>query len=678
MVSQDFSAKPFVVKPLNLGSQIGCLTCFRIEFIFPVHQYAGVNRRIFSIILSLFVCGGALNLFAQGTAFNYQGRLNVAGSPANGSYDLRFAVYDAVTNGNLASVWLTNAAVVVSNGLFSATLNFGNGIFTGTNYWLDIAVRPTGETNFIALWPRQPVLPVPYAIFATTASNVLGTVSAAQLTGTVPSSQISGTYANPVSFSSSGNTFWGTFSGSGPTLSNLNASQLTSGTVADARLTTNVALLNASQTFSGSNLFTGTNNFYGVNTFTNRGNSFVGSFFGNGLVGWISVGGTATQAMANAGYLLLNPGLTTVTLPATGSLLVGDIVRISGAGAGGWLVALNSGQSILGNFASYRNGFLQSSLNGGDWRRLASSADGTRMYAGGSLSGGVYSSSDSGHTWNPTGITGSGWFSVACSADGSIVFAAPNGGSSQIQKSSNGGVTWAPIGSAANWMAIACSADGSKVIAAPVSGSLALSTGSSPASGSWTAVACSGDGTNLAAALGTMIYASTNAGYNWINTSLPNKCSALAAATAGLKLVAAYNGGIATSTNFGANWTTTSAGSATWNCLAGSSDCTRLVAGVSNGLFYASANFGATWTSLSTTNQIWSGAGISADGSKFAATVSSAGSTPGNIFYSGISPQPNTITTNPICGSQGAAVELQYLGSGKFMPVSSAGLIWAN
>ena len=105
----------------------------------------------------------------------------------------------------------------------------------------------------------------------------------------------------------------------------------------------------------------------------------------------------------------------------------------------------------------------------------------------------------------------------------------------------------------------------------------------------------------------------------------------------------------------------------------------RLVAGGTNGLLYASANRGATWTPITTTSQFWSGAWMSADGSKFAATVSTIGSTSGGIYYSSTSAQPNTISTNStICGSQGSAVELQYVGNGKFMPVSSAGLLWAN
>lgn len=38
--------------------------------------------------------------------FTYQGRLDEAGTPANGLYDLRFAVYDAETGGSAVGVAL--------------------------------------------------------------------------------------------------------------------------------------------------------------------------------------------------------------------------------------------------------------------------------------------------------------------------------------------------------------------------------------------------------------------------------------------------------------------------------------------------------------------------------------------------------------------------------------------
>ena len=148
-------------------------------------------QKIF-LLLALFA-GVPTQLSAQGTAFTYQGRLNDTGGAANGSYDLKFTIYD--TNqpaGNLIAGPLTNSAMVVSNGLFLVSLDFGAGIFTGPARWLEIAVRTNGAGGFSALTPRQPLTPAPYAIFANTASNVTGTVPAVQLTGTVPNSVLSG------------------------------------------------------------------------------------------------------------------------------------------------------------------------------------------------------------------------------------------------------------------------------------------------------------------------------------------------------------------------------------------------------------------------------------------------------------------------------------------------------
>jgi microcystin-dependent protein len=104
---------------------------------------------------------------AQGTtAFTYQGQLNSGAGNANGTYDLRFAVYDANLAGNSIAGPITNSAVAVSNGLFTVTLDFGAGVFTGTNYWVEIGVRTNGGAGFATLVPRQPLTPAPYALYA--------------------------------------------------------------------------------------------------------------------------------------------------------------------------------------------------------------------------------------------------------------------------------------------------------------------------------------------------------------------------------------------------------------------------------------------------------------------------------------------------------------------------------
>jgi Chaperone of endosialidase/Head domain of trimeric autotransporter adhesin len=111
---------------------------------------------------------------AQGSAFTYQGKLsdNLSGTEANGSYDLKFALFDVVTNGAAVGGPLTNTAVHVANGLFTVTLDFGGGVFTGSNLWLEIAVRTNGGGAFTTLNPRQQVGSAPYALRAAMASGV--------------------------------------------------------------------------------------------------------------------------------------------------------------------------------------------------------------------------------------------------------------------------------------------------------------------------------------------------------------------------------------------------------------------------------------------------------------------------------------------------------------------------
>jgi len=152
---------------------------------------------------------------AQTTAFTYQGRLDHTGSPANGSYDFRFTIYNAASDGSAISGSVTNDATVVSNGLFTVTLDFGSVPFDGSNRWLDIGVRTNGSGDtFTTLNPRQPITSAPYAI------------TAARLSGTVPNGGIGGAYSNAVIFNNPANQFTGSFIGNGSALSNVNATTL--------------------------------------------------------------------------------------------------------------------------------------------------------------------------------------------------------------------------------------------------------------------------------------------------------------------------------------------------------------------------------------------------------------------------------------------------------------------
>lgn len=170
----------------------------------------------------MVLCGIVFSLAraaAAESAFTYQGRLSDGGAAANGIYDFRFTTYDAPNGGNLVSGGsVAIPGIGVSNGLFTAVLDFGVNVFNGAARFLEIAVRTNGSAgSYTPLTPLQQITAAPYAVNAVTAGN------ATQLNGQPP----------------------GYF---------LAASNFT-GTVSDARLSTNVARLNANQTFGGTNTF---------------------------------------------------------------------------------------------------------------------------------------------------------------------------------------------------------------------------------------------------------------------------------------------------------------------------------------------------------------------------------------------------------------------------------------
>ena len=116
-----------------------------------------------------------------GTAFTYQGKLASGTNAANGIYDFSFALFDADSGGAQKGPTLTTNSVPVTNGLFTATLDFGS-VFDGSVRWHAVWVKTNGAGSYTALTPRQPLTPTPYAIFASSlSSNVnqtfAGTVS---------------------------------------------------------------------------------------------------------------------------------------------------------------------------------------------------------------------------------------------------------------------------------------------------------------------------------------------------------------------------------------------------------------------------------------------------------------------------------------------------------------------
>jgi hypothetical protein len=74
---------------------------------------------------------------------------------------------------------------------------------------------------------------------------------------------------------------------------------------------------------------------------------------------WANISGTTQAAAVNTGFVVGNASQTTITLPATAAL--GSTVTIQGKGAGGWILAANTGQTIqVGQTASTTAGSVTS------------------------------------------------------------------------------------------------------------------------------------------------------------------------------------------------------------------------------------------------------------------------------------------------------------------------------
>jgi len=400
-----------------------------------------------------------------------------------------------------------------------------------------------------------------------------------------------------------------------------------------------------------------------------------------GALPWVVVSGTSQQAVANTGYLASNSAEVTVTLPA--SPAVGDIVRVSGVGAGGWRIAQNAGQSVVAGIISLPGSTWTARDSNREWTCVASSADGTKLVAG-TNSGKLYTSTDSGITWTPRENT-QNWAGVASSADGSKLVGVANNG--QIYTSIDSGLTWTARATVRAWTCVASSSDGSKLVAGVDGGMIYTSTNSGV---SWTerlltitrcsSVASSSDGTRIVVVgIGTYsypyrytypMYVSDDSGVNWsVVSNIPDNWNAVAASSNGAVMVGVSSDRIYVSRN-GGLWWEAYFGPGSWNGVACSADGKKMVA-VSASAVHTSTDSGYTWVrrdGVSSSGSTGQCIASSADGTKLV-----AGSTGGPIFTS--TTATTSGSTGFLSGGQFSAVELQHIGNGQFMPISSTGTI---
>lgn len=391
----------------------------------------------------------------------------------------------------------------------------------------------------------------------------------------------------------------------------------------------------------------------------------------------VDVTGPAVQAQANTSYLADSAAQVTVTLPANPN--VGDIVIVSGVGAGGWTIAQNAGQRIYTGFQDATwsglasqpfqgNGFamsgngqvfvlggfftdIQVSADGGAtwtdeagsgssiWNLIAISYDGSHILATGNGNG-VSLSTDGGNTWQATTLGSAYWSAFAISSDGSHMAAVPYGG--DVWESADGGQTWVDASAAGNrtWNGIAMSDDGMKQVAAEQGGALWLSTdggltwaqSSAPTSQNWGSVHSSADGVHLfSATYGGYLYTSADSGSTWVARGVRNEWNGSTASADG-RFLAAYAGG-----------------------------------GMGSSYIYTSSDYGVTWRLQSdAVSRYWRGLASSGDGMTLVGIDDSS--------YMAIGRAATTTgTTGHLSGGQYDTVTLQYTSGGVFTVIAEQG-----
>jgi hypothetical protein len=156
-----------------------------------------MKRRILLTVVLLLL--GVSQVLGQTTGFTYQGKLTDGGAPANGNYDLQFALFDSADGGAQVGQPQTINAVSVRAGVFTVALDFGANAFPGASRFLEISTRPSAGGAFTLLTPRQVIMSTPYALrslsaatadTATGATNATNATNAQQLAGVAASQYV--------------------------------------------------------------------------------------------------------------------------------------------------------------------------------------------------------------------------------------------------------------------------------------------------------------------------------------------------------------------------------------------------------------------------------------------------------------------------------------------------------
>ena len=342
----------------------------------------------------------------QGFLVDGNGNALATNTPAN--YPVIFRIFAAPTGGS--SLWSEQQIVTVDKGNFSVILSEGTGVggepkpllstvlsTNGADRYIEISVTIGASTS--PLLPRLRFLPSPYAFLATSANNLVNPAGLTVVSYANSRVEVNGSFNASGTISGNGSGLTGITAAQLPAL---DASKITTGTIPDARLSSNVVLAadnNAfigNQTISG-NLGLGTpnttfpltigNNSVGdkISLYGQSGNSYgfgiqsgLLQIHSDSVVGDIGFGYGSSAAMTETMRIKGNGNVGIGTNNPTSKLTVNGGIRASGGAPGvggindnGYAFAGGGGDTDSGMFSS-ADGSLEFYTQGTEKMRILS------------------------------------------------------------------------------------------------------------------------------------------------------------------------------------------------------------------------------------------------------------------------------------------------------------------
>jgi hypothetical protein len=116
-----------------------------------------MNRWTWSVALAAALGSGAPTAHAE--TFSYHGSLQDGGKAADGRYDMQLTLYSQREGGTVVAGPVTVFGVVVNGGDFVTDVDFGPTTPLAAQGWVEVKVKPAGESAFTSLDARSPVAP---------------------------------------------------------------------------------------------------------------------------------------------------------------------------------------------------------------------------------------------------------------------------------------------------------------------------------------------------------------------------------------------------------------------------------------------------------------------------------------------------------------------------------------